>query len=368
MAKMKNPLFQKHYTRLVTEGVVKSILGGAAIGFFVNFAVALASWMLAFGGIWFAIGIGTLAGILSGVLLYFFRYRPNEREVARRIDRFGLEERVVTMLDLAEDGSYMASRQRENAEQALRAVEHRKLRIRFSKAVIALTAIALVLGVGMTTVVGLASEGKVPSGGELIDPDRFSDYIPVYYVAGEGGEIEGETEQLVLPGESTTPVVAIPDDGWMFLGWDDGYEYPERYDTDIEEECGFVAIFMEVEDEEDSEETEDGGSGEEEGDQASDTPQSSESSAEDGDEGGESSGGDSNEKQEGEEEGGTGSGDSQGMGAAGKWENSNQFIDGNTYYKDQLEMYYEMAMQIFAETGEIPPELREFFEAYFSGI
>ena len=54
--------------------------------------------------------------------------------------------------------------------------------------------------------------------------------------------------------------------------------------------------------------------------------------------------------------------------AGGKWDDSNKFIDGNQYYRDYLEMYYQMAQEIFEETGEIPPELREFFGMYFGSI
>ena len=70
---------------------------------------------------------------------------------------------------------------------------------------------------------------------------------------------------------------------------------------------------------------------------------------------------------EGEEQG-EGKGDGKGQGAGGKWEESNQFLDGGTYYREHLDEYYAMAEQIFEENGEIPPEMREFFENYFGGI
>ena len=115
------------------------------------------------------------------------------------------------------------------------------------------------------------------------------------------------------------------------------------------------------------------GSGE--GDEAEDVPQGGSADAESdqnggqGDEGdasgsdGNSDGGQGSGQEEGE-----GKGEGQGFGAGGKWEDSNQFIDGKTYYKDQLDMYYQYAMEIFEQTGEIPPELREFFETYYDSI
>ncbi|MBQ9097844.1 MAG: hypothetical protein IJY50_00235 [Clostridia bacterium] len=376
MEKIKHPLFQKHYARLVTEAIIKSIIGGVLIGFCANFVAAAVAWFFEFGGIWLAIGVGLVAGIAGGVLLYFLKYRPDVHEVARRVDRLGLQERVVTMLEYQQDDSYIATLQRENAETKLKSVEHRKLRFRLPTALIVLAAVALVLGSGMTTVVGLAESEVIPSGSDLVNPeDPLAQYIAVTYEAGEGGEIEGETDQLLLPGEGTTPVVAVAEDGWMFIGWDDGNEDPERSESDVQLPITYTAIFQEVtEGGEEGEDGQQGGQDQGEGDKAEDLPEGSESNVENGDNGNGDKGsgsnsdnGESEGKGEGEEEG-EGKGDGQGLGAGGKWQDSNQFIDGNTYYRDHLEMYYEMAQQIFSENGEIPPEMREFFETYFGGI
>ncbi len=377
MAKIKNSLFQKHHSRLVVEGIIKSVLGGAMIGFFANFLAALAAWFFDFGGIWFAIGVGLAIGACGGVLLYFLKYRPGEQEVARRVDRFGLEERMITMLELEQDDSYIASLQRENAKESLKEVENRKLKFRFPTSVIVLAAIAFVIGTAMTTVTGLAGSEVIPSGEELFTPeDPLIDHISVTYEAGEGGFIEGEIMQLLLAGENTTPVVAVADEGWMFVGWDDGNENPERSESDVQNESIYTAIFAEV-----GEEDGEGGSGEgqegqqgQEGDKAEDIPQGGEADNESGENGegeqgsgSDSDSGESEGKGEGEEEG-EGKGDGQGLGAGGKWQSSNQFIDGQTYYRDYLDMYYELAQELFAANGEIPPEMREFFETYFGAI
>ena len=58
----------------------------------------------------------------------------------------------------------------------------------------------------------------------------------------------------------------------------------------------------------------------------------------------------------------------EGNGAGGKWEENNMIYNGSTYYKDTLEYYYELCQQVFEEHGEIPPELREFFELYYDSI
>ena len=65
---------------------------------------------------------------------------------------------------------------------------------------------------------------------------------------------------------------------------------------------------------------------------------------------------------------GQGQGNGQGDGAGGAWSDSNWVIDGETDYRDVYEMYYDMAMDILNNGGEIPPELREFIEDYFGSL
>lgn len=43
--------------------------------------------------------------------------------------------------------------------------------------------------------------------------------VPVDFVAGEGGKIEGETSQRVKKGQQTSRVRAVPNEGWEFDGW-----------------------------------------------------------------------------------------------------------------------------------------------------
>ena len=374
---IKNQFFQKHYVRLILEAVLKSALCGLAIGFGANFLAALAAWLFSFGGVWFAIGIGAGAAVISGVLFYFLRFRPDTTEIARRVDRLGLEERLVTMLELEGDDSYIATLQRENTKEHLEDVKDRRIRLRIPRVAVVLLSVALVLGSGMTTVVVLAEQDILKEGNELFPEDPLADHIPVTYLVEGGGEIEGETDQLVMPGGSTEPVVAVPEEDWVFVGWDDGQNDPERQETNVTEEMVFIAIFEQIVDGgEDGDEGEsDNSAGGEEGDKADDVPGGGEANVESdqsGDAGnkgdGSGSSGDSEGGQGTTNEEGEGKGDGQGLGAGGKWEDSNQFIDGKTYYRDHLEMYYEMAQQIFEENGEIPPELREFFETYFDSI
>lgn len=372
-------MFKKHYLRLVLEAVIKAVLAGLAVGCGANFLAALSAWVFDFGGIWFAIGVGGGVWLVSAALFYLLRYKPTVAKTAERMDRLGLEERMITMLELEGDGSYIAKIQRENARASIARIEDRKIRFRISKIALCLAAVSLVLGASMTTITGLAEGEMLPSFDEIVEDDPYANYLPVTYVVEEGGWIEGESDQLVEPGGSTTQVIAMAEDGWIFEGWDDGHASPDRFETEVTTELYFVAVFVQIE-EGDGDADGEGQGGKNgadagEGDKAEDLPANGGADAESDQGGAEGSDGDgsgaSSDSDGGKgstEEQGEGKGDGKGQGAGGKWADSNQFIDGNTYYRDYLEYYYQYALGVFEENGEIPPELREFFETYFDSI
>ena len=374
---MKNELFKKHYARLCFEAGVRSALSGLAIGFAATFVLSALEWLLDFGASWLSVLVFVGISAVCGVIFYFLKYRPDMTDVARRLDRLGLDERMITMLEYEDDDSYIASLQRENARANYKKIEGRKLKLRISATLIVLAIITAIFGSSMTTVLALSESGIIPSGSTIISGDEFADYIPVSYIVDEGGYISGgEADQLVLPGEDADPVVAVPEDGWVFIGWDDDSTDPARHDKNITEPREYIAIFEPIEEEEEGDESEGGEGGEgEEGDQSEDQPSddgSSESEGEQKEENQESQDGqpgdsESDSENENSSDSESDSGNN-GQGAGGKFEETNMFYDGQTYYKDAMEYYYEQAQQYFDENGDLPPELREFFELYFGSL
>ena|GEM_PF-2218974 len=67
----------------------------------------------------------------------------------------------------------------------------------------------------------------------------------VNYLAGYGGEIWGEYFQLVQWGHFSNGVVAVPDTGFIFIGWCDGVEYEIRDDL-IEDNFTATAHFERI--------------------------------------------------------------------------------------------------------------------------
>ena len=359
---MKNKqLFKQYKNRLAVEGIIKSTILGLIIGLGVNFITAFVSWFFGYDdGTWLAIGLGLGTALVSGVILYFGKFRPTAKSIARRVDGLGLEERIVTMMELENDESYIAMRQREDAKAKLAEVNHKQIRFNIAKKAVAWAVSFAVAAPAMTVVCELAARGILNSGLGIINPDAAGNTITITYVAEDGGWIDGEEEQILEPGETPTAVVAEAEDGWMFVGWDDGHGEPYRLDKDLTEDAVFTAMYEEVEDDGDKDGNGNGqgqgegngnGQGQGEGDGAGDMP--------------------------GEPQPGNGNGNGENSypmpgeeseSAGGKSDPKNQVHDGKTPYQDVLPETFEQAMEMLTSGESLPDSLRSAIEQYFESI
>ncbi len=69
------------------------------------------------------------------------------------------------------------------------------------------------------------------------------DTYTLIYIAGENGTLDGETEQVVEHGQNGSSVLAIPNDGYAFTGWDDGVTDNPRTDENVTEDITATALF-----------------------------------------------------------------------------------------------------------------------------
>lgn len=76
----------------------------------------------------------------------------------------------------------------------------------------------------------------------LICSCQTNNAIEVKYSATEGGYIEGITTQKIDKNSATSSVTAIANEGYVFIGWSDGYTEPTRSDT-LNENSSFTASF-----------------------------------------------------------------------------------------------------------------------------
>lgn len=380
---MKNSekTFKKYYSRIAFEGIVKSFFLALVLGFGIAFVFSLVSWFFGYdAGLFLSIGLAVGITIIGTIIIYFAKFRPTTKDIARRVDRLGLEERLITMVEFEKDESYIAMRQREDAKRCMDEVNAERIKLALSRGVVILAIVTVLMGSGMTVAVGLAKEGIIPSGEELItgqDPAQ-KDMVTISYLIEEGGEIVGDgpqvEEQILEKGQDAYPVTAVAMDGWVFDGWSDGQTNPTRQDLNVQKNRQIYALFAFIEEGDGGDEPgEDGGASDgSDSESAGDEPGEgdlSDSSQGDMGENGETSSdngeGESSDSGQGDDQEGDGGASD---GASGRWEDKNFIIDGKTYYGDELETYYEMAMDIIASGGELPEELKAFIEKYYDSI
>lgn len=90
-------------------------------------------------------------------------------------------------------------------------------------------------------------QDKAIQGDMMVYAEFEKEKYEVRYTAGEGGRIEGKSEQEVAYREDGEPVTAVAEFGYMFVKWSDGNESAERQDTRITEPLEVAAEFARIE-------------------------------------------------------------------------------------------------------------------------
>lgn len=80
-----------------------------------------------------------------------------------------------------------------------------------------------------------------PAGGE--PPRGEGQFYIRYKVEGSGGEISGNTKQLLNKGEGSSEVIAVPKEGFTFSGWSDGVTTAARSGDKVTEDSVIFATF-----------------------------------------------------------------------------------------------------------------------------
>ena len=328
-----NKIFKRFYNRLALEGILRSLILGVLIGSILAVIASIALYISGLNAVWVIPTTFGLGLLLATLLFYFLKYRPTERDVARRVDLEGLKERLITMVENKDSTSFMAKAQRADALKELKKVQEIKLRIKLNFKLLTSSALTFIGAIGVSTLAILSLIGFFPSFDEIIDSGGKLEFEAVYNEE-PGGFIYGEAHQLITAGGEAAEVVAVADDGYMFYMWSDGVTTPNRIDKDIKENIEVIARFTEIDNKDSLTNKKD--------DDAPDT------SVDMGDI------------------------DSalppHGNGASGKYEEYNQVIDGETYYRDVLKEYYDLAIEIMNNGGVVPDYIREIVEEYYGVI
>lgn len=336
-------IFDSYYARLSKEGFIKSLLCGLGVAAGVLCVVAFGLWMSGAKGFWIAIIAWAAALFIATPLFYFVKFHPTTKEMAKRVDMLGLEERILTMTELEGDDSFIAMKQREDAKNALAKVNASLLKFAVSVPLIIAVCAVTVLGSGLTTVSALADAGVIKPGKDILDDGKV-EFVDVVYSVDDDmhGFIEGDFIQRVEKGGDCVGVLAVAEDGWVFKKWSDGLEEPFRQDVKVTADVEFVAIFQELGEEKEEEQDKEGEPDTDGMKQEEPTDSKNNSKLND-----------------------KGKGDGSG---SVKWNPSNQVLDNKTYYGDLYDDAKKNGIDKISQNGDIPKEGKDIVSGYIKGI
>lgn len=189
MTEKRNSLFEKYRSRVVREGILKAVFCGLIVGLAVFIVSATALWFVGVTwGIWLSLALFLAGTGISVPVFYYVKFKPTAKAIAKRIDKLGLEERILTMMELENDQSFIAMKQREDAVQALKTADHMLIKLVVTTSLIVSLSVVGVFGAGMGTVSALYTAGVIPSGQDLLhrvtagEPATYT----VSYSVGDG--------------------------------------------------------------------------------------------------------------------------------------------------------------------------------------
>ena len=363
---MVNEVTKKYYSRMATEGFLNAFICSLGVGFGALLISAFAFWMTGFEYPW--VGFIVMGVVAAAVmpLFYYKKFRPSKKTIAQRVDELGLKERLLTMVELENDDSYIAQRQREDARAAIEAISDKFIKIIISTPAIVLASILAVTSGAMLTVAWGTKKGIFSSGKDLLE--EVTTPLPIEYevefVEVGNGVIDGDLFQLVEEGQPIAEVVAIPDPDWFVYQWVyeiDGVEQILE-ETDVfyvegltvNQNMLITVVFAELTESENG-----GGSGEGESEGAE---EEGESEPVDGEE---------DESEDGEDQE-TPPSDSDGEGgdqAGGKPNENHTVNDGKTDYGGEVyDNAVEDARGELEGDDEIPGDLKDIIGDYFDNI
>ena len=298
--------------RIAREGWIKSILCGLAVGFGAEILCSLIFWAFGIKLFWISIIAFAVVAGASAPLFYFFRFRRSTREVASRVDMLGLEERILTMTQFADDDSFMARYQREDALRSLEKANASLIKIAVSVPLIVVCSALLLVGAATTTASAVSNKSLIQ-----LFKDATAEPVVLHTINygvkdNIGGKIFGRLDQKVENGTAADAVQAVADDNYIFVGWTDGYEGAIRNDSAVEKDFTVSAIFVAIEEDDENDEQMPDDNSDGDGNGPPSMPSEGPTNGEPSDPG-------------------DGEGDGEG-GAGGATNPSNQVIDGATFF------------------------------------
>ena len=398
---MENVLI-KFKKKAKKQNIIKAGLCSVAISLLFTIPFLIAFWIMDYkykfiicAGI-FIVGISVLFPVL-----YFKKFKYTEIQLAKKIDDLGLEERVLTMIELKDNNSFIAKKQKEDTLNVLKTVEANDLKGKYKKQSFlsifstALASLVIALSLMFPNIkeiiiaygepkytIEVSAEGlgfvidyskyenqslinavskkqeqdqidKI-NNKEIVElkqfPTAFSNRISVNYRCFEDIDatmvLDGANFEDIsyrIKSDETHILMALPYKGYVFIGWSDGYVSPFReidnYSTDL------IALFDEV---------------------SSIGENMPDKQEEPGDKDGSADSESDGIGPEGDGTGKTNNDDNWGDGAKGS--PANQVINGETYYGDIFNQSYQEAVERIKNDTNLTDAQKKAITDYFESI
>lgn len=328
---MDKKLFKSYYRKMAIHGLLKALIFSSIFAFASLFISSLIFWLTDFKMFWLCFVIFGAVLLITTPIVYFVKYKPNDKLIAKKLDETGLEERMITMLELEGNDSFIARRQREDTLNTVKNVNASLLKFAISIPVVIGVAIVALFAIPMTVTAGLSSAGVFSSGKQIIEDitTETKIYKVSYQIVGaenvNAASIVGDAEQDVEEGRDAKTVTLSLRNGYILVSWlCDGKKVDEserylisRTDKNIVSDHVFTAIIQKVDFDEDDDE------------EVRDLTKPSQNGEDNGNES-------DNPTQMGDPNNNNSNGNGSGGGAgAGKNDPSNQIIDNEQYYGDE---------------------------------
>lgn len=141
----KDNVLKKYQSRVFKESVIKSIIYGLIFGLAVMALVSLIFFIIGSKSLIVTILLGIVAIVGGSIYVYRAKFRTTVEAIAKRVDELGLHERVITMIDYADNDSLICVKQREDTQEKLEKVESNQIKFRIPKKSLALLAVIAIL-------------------------------------------------------------------------------------------------------------------------------------------------------------------------------------------------------------------------------
>ncbi|MDE7100937.1 MAG: hypothetical protein K2O05_03685 [Anaeroplasmataceae bacterium] len=181
---------EKFKRKIMLEVLIKSLAIGISIGGSLASIIAIICKTCGVDiAVWFYILMGIALAALGSVMFYFI-LKPNEKEIARRLDKqLNLNEKAITMVEYQESQEQMAVLQREDTKSVLEntSVKKFKMKFHFALLLIPLLAIGLIVSSVIVPLNATATDDPIIDPVYEVDDETIAELLKlIEYIKNAG--------------------------------------------------------------------------------------------------------------------------------------------------------------------------------------